>query len=214
MPPTDRPLLSPAQVIQQVGAPQVLVARKNHDRFVERRRAVPKISVTEEWFVRNEWLAESLKSYYTYRCQIFGHSFQAVYGRDFVETHHIHYLHQGGKDVSTNRAVVCPNHHRIIHATDARFNKATLTYEYSTAYVNLFCCRTIFGRTSSPSRKTRALKTRLLASVETDTTRQHLKTPIAWLEQEEPICKEHLVVLKAARVYFLGLVAHLAKSFW
>lgn len=27
-------------------------------------------------------------------------------------------------------AVVCLNHHRVIHATDARFNRGTLTYEY------------------------------------------------------------------------------------
>jgi len=26
--------------------------------------------------------------------------------------------------------VICPNHHRIIHATDARFDRQSLTYMY------------------------------------------------------------------------------------
>lgn len=108
----------------------VLMAIKNYDRIVERRSAVPMISVTEERFVRTEWLAGNLKSNYVSRCQICGHSFQVVYGVGVAESHHIHHLHQGSGDVSTDMAVICPNHHCVIHATDARFNKATLTYEY------------------------------------------------------------------------------------
>lgn len=58
----------------------VLMAIKNYDRIVERRSAVPMISVTEERFVRTEWLAGNLKSNYVSRCQICGHSFRVVYG--------------------------------------------------------------------------------------------------------------------------------------
>jgi hypothetical protein len=52
------------------------------------------------------------------------------YGVAFSETHHIQYLSQGGPDVSGNIVVLCPNHHRIVHATDARFNRQSLAYEY------------------------------------------------------------------------------------
>lgn len=53
-----------------------------------------------------------------------------TYNVQVADTHHIHYLHEGGLDVSTNMLVVCPNHHRVIHESNARFNLATLSYEY------------------------------------------------------------------------------------
>lgn len=34
-----------------------------------------------------------------------------------------HYLSQAGPDGSGNMVDLCPNHHRIVHATDARFNR-------------------------------------------------------------------------------------------
>jgi hypothetical protein len=37
---------------------------------------------------------------------------------------------RGGPDVSGNIVVICPNHHHIIHATDARCDRQSLTYEY------------------------------------------------------------------------------------
>jgi hypothetical protein len=36
----------------------------------------------------------------------------------------------GGPDISGNIVVICPNHHRIIHATNASFDRRSLTYEY------------------------------------------------------------------------------------
>jgi predicted HNH restriction endonuclease len=53
--------------------------------------AVPIRVVSAEQFERNEWLAESLKMYCEYRCQICGHSFQPTYGVDYAEMHHIQY---------------------------------------------------------------------------------------------------------------------------
>lgn len=63
-------------------------------------------------------------------CQICGQDFEASCGVPYAETHHIKYLRAGGPDISTNIVVICPNHHRIIHATNARFNRDSLTYEY------------------------------------------------------------------------------------
>lgn len=53
-----------------------------------------------------------------------------MYGVPVADTHHIQYLSEGGLDISENIVVVCPNHHRIIHATNASFNHQNLTYEY------------------------------------------------------------------------------------
>ena len=91
---------------------------------------VPTQVVPVEQFVGNGWLAESLKTYYAYHCQICWHSFQPTYGAEYAKTYHIQYLSQCGPDVSTNMVVICPNHHRIIHETYAAFNRHLLTYEY------------------------------------------------------------------------------------
>jgi hypothetical protein len=34
-------------------------------------------------------------------------------------------------DISQNLIVICPNHHSVIHATDAEFYRAALAYRYS-----------------------------------------------------------------------------------
>ena len=83
-----------------------------------------------EEFYRDSLLAESLKSIYDHRCQVCGMNFKIKYEQPFSETHHIHSLSQGGLDISKNIVVICPNHHRIIHKTNAEFDHIKLLYKY------------------------------------------------------------------------------------
>jgi HNH endonuclease len=122
-------LVPTSQVAQKFGAKRTLSAIYNHDRIAILHK-VTRRTVTVEEYVRNQYLAESLKSYYENCCQVCGRDFRPDYGMAFSETHHIQYLARGGPDVSENIVVLCPNHHRIIHATDAHFNRQSLTYEY------------------------------------------------------------------------------------
>jgi len=122
-------LVPASQVAQKFGQERTLAAIYNHDRIASLRE-VPKRTVTLEQFTRNQFLADSLKSYYENRCQICGNDFQPDYGVSFSETHHVQYLARGGRDVSGNIIVICPNHHRIIHATNAHFNRDSFSYEY------------------------------------------------------------------------------------
>jgi 5-methylcytosine-specific restriction endonuclease McrA len=122
-------IIPTAKVVQRFGQQRALSAIYNHDRIAA-LKPIPKQTITVEEFVRNKWLAESLKVYYEHRCQICGKSFLPDYGVQLADTHHIHYLAQGGPDVSTNIVVLCPNHHRVIHATDANFDRHNLTYDY------------------------------------------------------------------------------------
>ena len=121
-------LIKPLMVAEEFGEYRTLEAIHNHDRvaMLETSTRV----VTGEQFVRNPALADTLKSYYDHHCQVCGNDFEPTYGVPFAESHHIHYLRDGGLDVSKNIVVVCPNHHRIIHATDARFDSEQLAYEY------------------------------------------------------------------------------------
>ena len=118
-----------SRVAEKFGTQRTLSAIYNHDRIAV-LHPVPKRIVTAEEFVRNPFLAESLKAYYENRCQVCGKDFLPDYGVAFSETHHIQYLALGGPDISGNIVVLCPNHHRIIHATDAHFNRQSLIYEY------------------------------------------------------------------------------------
>jgi len=122
-------LVPASQVAQRFGKERTLASIYNHDRIAVLHEVLRSM-VTVEQFTRNQFLADSLKSYYENCCQICGKDFYPDYGVAFSETHHIQYLSQGGPDVSGNIVVLCPNHHRIVHATDACFNRKTLTYEY------------------------------------------------------------------------------------
>jgi hypothetical protein len=104
-------------------APQYSFAGEGED-------ALARFLVDETRYRRNPALADTLKSYYRYRCQVCGNDFEPRYGESLAESHHVQYLSRGGLDVSGNIIVLCPNHHRIIHATDARFNRRELAYEF------------------------------------------------------------------------------------
>jgi len=94
-----------------------------------------KILIPEhEEFYRDPLLAESLKSIYDHRCQVCGMNFKIKYEKPFSETHHIVFLSQGGLDISKNIIVICPNHHRIIHKTNAEFDRAKFLYKYPNGY--------------------------------------------------------------------------------
>jgi 5-methylcytosine-specific restriction endonuclease McrA len=102
----------------------------NYD-VITRRERPEKILVPEhEEYYRDPLLAESLKSIYDHRCQVCGMNFRIKYDEPFAETHHIHSLSEGGLDISKNIVVICPNHHRIIHKTDAIFDRSKLLYKY------------------------------------------------------------------------------------
>jgi hypothetical protein len=117
------------EVAQRFGKKRALATIYNHDRIAV-LHPVKTRQVTVLQFIRNQALVDGLKAYYECRCQICGQDFEPKYGVPFAETHHIQYLHEGGADISTNIIVICPNHHQIIHAANAYFNRDTLTYEY------------------------------------------------------------------------------------
>jgi 5-methylcytosine-specific restriction endonuclease McrA len=122
-------LVDPTNIAQTFGKDRALTGVFNHDRIAI-LTPPSKSRMIAEQFNRNQWLAETLKSYYEYRCQVCGNDFQPRYGTPFAESHHVQYLRHGGPDISGNVVVLCPNHHRIIHATNAEFDRPSLEYKY------------------------------------------------------------------------------------
>jgi 5-methylcytosine-specific restriction endonuclease McrA len=116
-------------LVDRFGSTLLLEAIFNHDHIVaidERNR----IRESRPVYDRNDALAEGLKYFYHHRCQVCGHDFEPTYGTPFAESHHIQYLSEGGPDISSIMVVLCPNHHRIVHATNAEFNRLDLEYKY------------------------------------------------------------------------------------
>lgn len=126
-------IVAPTEIAQTFGPVRTLTALFNHDRIA---LLTPgrKHRVISEGFDRNRYLADGLKSYYAHRCQVCGHDFLPTYDTTLSESHHIQYLRHGGPDISGNIVVLCPNHHRIVHATNAEFNRSTLEYQYPNGF--------------------------------------------------------------------------------
>ena len=71
---------------------------------------------------RNPQHVKELRKIYGGMCQLCGWSPKSLYQRDLCEAHHVHWLSRGGDDALHNMVLICPNHHRAIHRTDAPFD--------------------------------------------------------------------------------------------
>ena len=78
----------------------------------------------------NKKIGDNLKLLYEYHCQICGRHIGEEYGSQIVEAHHIEYFIHSLNNDSQNLIIVCPNHHSIIHDTNAVFNRSKLLYLY------------------------------------------------------------------------------------
>lgn len=83
----------------------------------------------------NRAVGENLKLLYNYRCQICGESIGEKYGASVVEAHHIDYYVNSMNNDAKNILVICPNHHRIIHAVNPRFDREKKIYIYGNEFV-------------------------------------------------------------------------------
>jgi 5-methylcytosine-specific restriction enzyme A len=73
-------------------------------------------TVTGQVYVRNPVVRQQALKRAGGKCEWCGEpGFQMADGSVFLETHHIRALSDGGPDVVTNVAALCPNHHREAH---------------------------------------------------------------------------------------------------
>lgn len=91
---------------------------------------------------RNRQLVADLYQLYAGRCQLCAFDSETIYNTATSEAHHIHYLSRGGEDAMENLALVCPNHHTVIHTTDARFDYAKLAFFFPNGRVEPLCLNT------------------------------------------------------------------------
>jgi predicted restriction endonuclease len=107
----------------------LLRAIRNYDQIV--RLSPPHLAKVRahDRRVPDPWLPDTLKRFYNHRCQICTHDFEPRYGVPFADTRQIKRT-AGRRPVSEDLVVVCPNHNAIIGATEARFDRRSLAFEY------------------------------------------------------------------------------------
>jgi len=79
-------------------------------------------------FERNRELVRNLYERYGGRCQVTGHDSPILYGVPTAEAHHIVYRSRGGEDALENMLLLCPNVHRAVHQSDAKFDYSNLAF--------------------------------------------------------------------------------------
>jgi 5-methylcytosine-specific restriction endonuclease McrA len=95
---------------------------------------------------RNRQLVASLHDRYAGRCQLCAFDSPIVYGVPSAESHHLVYLSRGGMDELSNMVLLCPNHHTVVHKTDATFDYARLTFLFANGRIEPLCINTHLER--------------------------------------------------------------------
>ena len=96
--------------------------------------------IVEEYHLRkirklNRSIGDYLKNLYSFRCQICGEKVGGLYNAKVAECHHIDYFTKSLNNNANNLLIVCPNHHRIIHATNPRFDANRKVFLYPNGYI-------------------------------------------------------------------------------
>lgn len=81
---------------------------------------------------RSRALVKDLRSLYDGACQVCAWQPAHRYGHELCEAHHAQWLSRGGADTLANLVLLCPNHHRAVHAADAHLDFADLAFDFGT----------------------------------------------------------------------------------
>lgn len=79
-------------------------------------------------------VGESLKLFYSYRCQVCGENFSERHDCFIVEAHHIDSFVSSLNNNANNLIILCPNHHRIMHKTNPIFDKKKIIFIYPNGF--------------------------------------------------------------------------------
>jgi 5-methylcytosine-specific restriction enzyme A len=91
---------------------------------------------------RDRQLVKDLHNRYSGRCQLCAFDSPVVYGIPSAESHHIVYLSRGGEDTLLNMVLLCPNHHTVVHKTEATFDYLRLSFCFPNGRVEPLCLNT------------------------------------------------------------------------
>lgn len=79
---------------------------------------------------RSALFIRDLQKMYSGCCQLCEWNPHTHYGEPLCEAHHIVWLSRGGPDKLSNLILLCPNHHRAMHACDAPLDWSDMTFDF------------------------------------------------------------------------------------
>ena len=106
---------------------------------------------------RDRQLIKDLYDRYCGRCQLCAFDSPVVYGIPSAESHHIVYLSRGGEDALLNMVLLCPNHHTVVHKTEATFDYLRLSFCFPNGRVEPLCLNTHLAPRSATGVASRAV---------------------------------------------------------
>ncbi len=121
-----------------------ITSEERNESFIENLLNIQEITDTEATIIEkyhlskirklNRKIGEYLKKVYDFRCQICGEYVGNIYGAKIAECHHINYFVSSLNNEISNLLIVCPNHHRIIHAKNPEFDFGEKIYRYPNGF--------------------------------------------------------------------------------
>ena len=81
-------------------------------------------------------IGDSLKQLYNYRCQMTGDKIGEHFGVTVVEAHHIIPFTESMNNDTSNIIILSPNYHRILHRTNAKFNREQLAFIFPNGLID------------------------------------------------------------------------------
>ena len=81
-------------------------------------------------------IGDSLKQLYDFRCQMTGEKIGEPFGAMVVEAHHIIPFTESMNNDSSNIIILSPNYHRIIHRTNAEFDRNQLAFKFPNGLID------------------------------------------------------------------------------
>lgn len=104
---------------------QLNYSQKDYNSTIKEKLTINKVRHLDRSLINN------IKQLYEFKCQICGESFIDRYQAKIAEAHHIIPFVKSYNNDSDNLLIVCPNHHRIIHKVNPRFNKTKRLLHYA-----------------------------------------------------------------------------------
>ena len=131
----------PARLLELSSVEELLETSRNHDRVVN-LEPKQRVKVREhDRRLSDPWLGDALKTLYDHRCQICLHDFEPRYGVPYADTRFLTPLNSGGKPVSRNLLVLCPNHDAIIGAAHPEYERRSMSFAYPNGLVEKITLR-------------------------------------------------------------------------
>lgn len=114
------------EVLQRTDS--IYLEQLNSEATIETKNAFIKVRKASQKTIK------TLKNMYTHTCQICNSNYYYPYGVNLSEAHHIEPFSTSLNHHPSNIVILCPNHHRLMHQANAKFDRNRQLFVYENGY--------------------------------------------------------------------------------